>query len=204
MLLQDERQGDLLLCPLGVLSLPLFRQTFMGSEDKVSVNTLCHQPLWMHRIERCRHGFVQGLPPAVPIRLGSVWFCRSPFTSLQACADGQHEPKQDEEGRAPVGIYHTVHGTEEVRQTSDKRVICVQTSSSPSFLQRPMPPDTEGYGDPHRKAAEESDHLWQALSFIQLAAVLFLLPIIVHSTGNCFNIRPQHSDQGLHRDQKRG
>lgn len=166
----------------------------MGDEGDVSINTLWGKHFWMKRLEGCRRCSI----------LCSLCFCRSLVSPLQARADGQQQPEENQEGHAPVGIHDSVHGTEEVRKTSDERVGFVQTSSRPPFLQLPVPPDTERHGDPHRQAAEEPHHLWQAFAFIRDAAVLFLLIITENCPGISCSVRPQQPDQGLRSDQKRG
>lgn len=93
------------------------------------------------------------LPASVPFVFTSMflsvcYLCRGPALSVQARAQGQEE-KEGQEGHNPAGAHRAGHGTEQVGQTPDEGVGCVQTGSSPHFLPLPSPPDIQGDDDPH-------------------------------------------------------
>lgn len=211
--LGDKCQGCTCLCPFVLLS---YRKTPRGVEDKVSMVTRRHLHavpgtrsvnaaaalcfLWVNTLfcRWDRHRRVhrlcwsEVLPASVPFVFTSMflsvcYLCRGPALSVQARAQGQEE-KEGQEGHNPAGAHRAGHGTEQVGQTPDEGVGCVQTGSSPHFLPLPSPPDIQGDDDPHWQAAEVADRMRQAL-FSVFVWVVFLL---VFHLPNTTPVRVRH------------
>lgn len=116
------------------------------------VNMLCwlrHQHHWFYRLEGCRRLWNEFLAVTVAFIEDSEHQRMALASPLKACAARGQQEQKEEEAHGPAEIYAARNGAEEAGQTSDKGTICVETGSSPHFLQLPLPPDIEGDNDPH-------------------------------------------------------